>query len=64
MNSGSFLANAFHEKRVLNDDIEPITRIMGIPQFSFKEFHTSNITDFNASIQNSEGVTVTEDNFY
>jgi hypothetical protein len=52
------LANAYNKKQILNDEIEPITRLIGIPQLSFKELNTKNIEDFNASVHNAESVTV------
>jgi len=53
---GSFLADSYNERLVLDDDVDPITRLMGIPQKSFKEFCTSNIEAFNVVAPNQEKV--------
>jgi hypothetical protein len=52
------LANVFLSQHIRSDEIEPISRIIGIPHNSFKEFNTRNIEAFNASVPNKENVKV------
>ena len=52
------MADSYNERLVLDDDVDPITRMIGIPQKSFKEFCTSNIEAFNVVAPNQEKVKV------
>ena len=52
------MADSYNEKLVHDDDIDPITRLIGIPQKSFKEFCTENIEAFNVVAPNQEKVKV------
>mgnify|MGYP006976763551 CR=1 FL=1 len=58
MNRGSFLADSYNKNKIQSEKIEPLTRIMGIPQLAFKEFNTSNMEGFNAVVHNSENTRV------
>lgn len=57
------MADSYNERLVPEDDIDPITRLMGIPQRSFKEFCTENIEAFNVVAPNQEKVNVSHSLF-
>ena len=55
---GSFLADTSREKDLLDLDLEPISKLCGVPKSSFSEFCTNNITAFNTIANNKQNVKV------
>ena len=58
MNRGSLLATWYLQEKFQDIQMEPVTRVMGIPPTSFKEFNKENIRGFNDIARNKPGVKV------
>ncbi|CAD8119005.1 unnamed protein product [Paramecium sonneborni] len=53
---GSILSDLYRRKRIEDDVIEPICRVLGVKKNYFEEINTENIRDFNLVTTNKENI--------